>query len=462
MINERENKSEDTVCDFCTGTGSFLIKSSIYSKNLIGCENNDERYSLAKCNFILHDLDSLNLFHNSCFNQKFDKYDKVIINPPFSCPCPDSLEEDTVGWKDFKEEQKFVLYQVQLLKDGGIGACIIPRSNLNNTVKKTNEFKQLLLKYCTILKIINCNSKVFVPNASVECAIIIFKKEIFNTETLIYDYTEDGYEIKKNNRIKVKDAVIKEQTRLITYDNDWNFQKEINLDLNIEKLINEYNKNNIFKKIIEVPLKEIFLKLKYEDLNQYKYLIQINGLYFDKNFIFYIPNNVSDIYYLCLTKLSNQNIKQIKNNFDENFLKINNDIVIENAQLKEWQNLKIGDYFSIESIKNKFKIKKSEEGKYPLISSSGTNNGISKYINNYSFEGECLTIARNGTVGSCFYQNGIFGITSDVLILTKKRDLNYHIWAMMINYILPKKYSYSNKLTIEKLLNEIILIPIFN
>ena len=134
---------------------------------------------------------------------------------------------------------------------------------------------------------------------------------------------------------------------------------------------------------------------------------------------------------------------------------------IQINEIKEWKKLKIGDYFEIMSVKKKF-LKTQPEGKYPLISSSGTNNGISKYINDYSFEGECLTIARNGTVGSCFYQNGIFGITSDVLILTKKRDLNYHIWAMMINYILPKKYSYSNKLTIEKLLNEIILIPIFN
>ncbi len=32
---------------------------------------------------------------------------------------------------------------------------------------------------------------------------------------------------------------------------------------------------------------------------------------------------------------------------------------------------------------------------------------------------------------------------------------------MMINYYLPKKYSYSNGLTIEKILNEEINIPIF-
>ena len=35
------------------GTGSFLIKSSNYTKLLYGCENGDERYSLAKCNFMI-------------------------------------------------------------------------------------------------------------------------------------------------------------------------------------------------------------------------------------------------------------------------------------------------------------------------------------------------------------------------------------------------------------------------
>ena len=33
------------------------------------------------------------------------------------------------------------------------------------------------------------------------------------------------------------------------------------------------------------------------------------------------------------------------------------------------------------------------------------NNGITKFINDYSYDGECLSIARNGSAGSCFYHN---------------------------------------------------------
>ena len=70
---------------------------------------------------------------------------------------------------------------------------------------------------------------------------------------------------------------------------------------------------------------------------------------------------------------------------------------------------------------------------------------------------------RNGSVGSSFYQTGKIGITTDIIILksNNKNIINFHIWAMMLNYILLQKYNYSNKLSIDKLLNEIIPIPLF-
>ena len=203
MIKELNIKKDDIILDFCTGTGSFLLEASKYSKNLIGCECNEERYALSKCNFILNDLDYSNLYYNSCFNQNFPKVDKSIINPPFSCNCPDeNVEENTTNWKSYKEEQKFLLYQIQYLKENGLGACIIPRSNFSVS-KNIDKFKKELLKHIEILKIINCNNKVFYPVANVECCIIIYKrikslKEYkISKNVKIINYTNDGYEIKK-------------------------------------------------------------------------------------------------------------------------------------------------------------------------------------------------------------------------------------------------------------------------
>ena len=395
LLNIQEN---DSICDFCTGTGSFLIKSK--AKKLIGCENNEERYSLAKCNFILNNLDYSHLYYNSCFNQNFDKYDKVIINPPFSCNCPDSLVEiDETNWKKYNGEQKFILYQVQLLKENGIGAVIIPRSNINNSNKKSNLFKIELLKHVQILKIINCNSKVFMPNASVECAIIIFKKcKNLSKNVEIINYLDDGYELKKNIRIKIKDSIIKKQIKNLTHENDWNYIEEINIDIDILKVISEYNNN------LNYAMNKILILNKEYDKCSFKIFIEYN--------IF-----------------------------------------------KDWDKLKINDYFIIIKPKKIFKISITNNGMIPLISSSGQNNGISKFIDDFSYEGDCITVARNGTVGSSFYQTKKIGVTTDIIILKPISNVNLYIWSIMLNYTLPQKYSYNNKITLDKLMNEIILIP---
>ena len=168
-----------SLIDFCTGTGSFLIKGSKFTNSLYGCEIGDERYSLAKCNFILNNLNCSNLKYNSCFNEKYESnyFDVSIINPPFSNKCQDELNPNNkTNWKSYTKEQRFIMYQVELLREGGIGCCIVPRNNFNNNIKANNEFKKNLMNYCQILEVITCNNKVFVPNANVECTILIFRK----------------------------------------------------------------------------------------------------------------------------------------------------------------------------------------------------------------------------------------------------------------------------------------------
>ena len=415
MVKELDIKETDTVLDFCTGTGSFLLEAGKYSKHLIGCECNEERFTLTKCNFILNGYDYKQLYHNSCFNQKFPKVDKSIINPPFSCDIPDEdVEENITNWKSYNEEQKFLLYQVQCLKEGGLGACIIPRSNFNNNVKQTNEFKKELLHHIKILKIINCNSKIFKPVASSECAIIIYRRmkttdKIYVSNTIkVINYTNDGYDFNKNLRVKVKEPEIKEQIRKLSYNDDWNYTIEINEDLNIKLLLQQ-------------DLLTTFNK-------------QINE---------------------CITQ-NNDPINIIKY-FEQKMIQVNNIII------KEWINIKIKDYFNSIVPSKIFQIKKTEIGDYPLISSSGLNNGITKYINDYSYDGTCLSIARNGTVGSCFVQHGKFGITTDIILLNAKKNnkCNLHIFLLILTYYLKQKYTYTNKLSKPKLMEEIIKYPIF-
>ena len=423
----KDNQHKDIkLIDFCTGTGSFLIKGSKFTNSLYGCEIGDERYSLAKCNFILHDLDHNNLRYNSCFNEKYESnyFDISIINPPFSNKCKDELNpNNNTNWKSYTKEQRFIMYQVELLKENGIGCCIVPRNNFNNNIKANNEFKKSLMNYCQILEVINCNSKVFVPNANVECTILIFRKynncEIDNLnndksndyQTKIIDYSDDGFKIKKNIRYYDHKATIKEQLRILKFNDDWNYQNSLNLitDDILIQMINTYNINYI------------------HSFN--KYIINKNLVNKERNKIIW-------------------------------------DELIKITKLKEWKEFKISDLMDLLPNRKLIGSKKTPKGQYPLISTGQNNHGIIRYINNYEYDGEnhkYITCAMTGSSGSSFYQPFKFMVTDRVRVLEIKKDIdiNPHLISLIMNYSLINKYSYTNGLTIDKILNETVSIPIF-
>ena len=134
--------------------------------------------------------------------------------------------------------------------------------------------------------------------------------------------------------------------------------------------------------------------------------------------------------------------------------------IIEYSKVKYWKVIRINEYFETIKIKP-LKINECLDGIYPLVSSCSGNNGICKYINKYLVEGEYISVARNGSVGSSFYQTGQISITTDIILLKPLKDINLHLVAMILNNYLPSRYSYSNKLSNDKLMNEIINIPIF-
>ena len=411
-----------SLIDFCTGTGSFLIKGSKFTNSLYGCEIGDERYSLAKCNFILNNLNCSNLKYNSCFNEKYESnyFDISIINPPFSNKCQDELNPNNkTNWKSYTKEQRFIMYQVELLREGGIGCCIVPRNNFNNNIKANNEFKKKLMNYCQILEVITCNNKVFVPNANVECTILIFRKynncEIDNLnndksndyQTKIIDYSDDGFKIKKNIRYYDHKPVIKEQLRILKPNDDWNYQNLLNdiTDKILIQMINEYNNNYNYA------------------LNKY---------------------------------IINKNIQhdEYNNLVFKTFIEFN--------KVYHWKLFRIGYLIELVNVKKRFKVDESEKGIYPLITRTSKDNGITKFINDYSIDFNCFTIAPSGSVGYCFYHEYFIGVDGIIKVFKLKDiNINPHLIAMMITHNLTNKYSYTNGLTIDKILNEIVNIPIF-
>lgn len=137
---------------------------------------------------------------------------------------------------------------------------------------------------------------------------------------------------------------------------------------------------------------------------------------------------------------------------------------LDNIKLKNWIKIKIGDYFDI--INNyKGYVEKSKSGIYPLVPPLVTipdYNGISTYIDIYSLYGNYLTIASNGSSGVTFHQKGKFAVDKQIKVLQLKKDkeLYLDLFAVCCSYFLTQKYSYTNGLTEDKMLNEVIHYPI--
>lgn len=127
-----------------------------------------------------------------------------------------------------------------------------------------------------------------------------------------------------------------------------------------------------------------------------------------------------------------------------------------------WQSFKINDLFKVE--KGVEIISNTENGNIPLISSTATNNGITKYINDGKllFSKNKITVASNGSVGETFYQNTNFYATADVNILTPKFNMNQFIALFLVSIIRNEKYKfdYGRKWGKSRMENSIIKLPI--
>ncbi len=172
-------------------------------------------------------------------------------------------------------------------------------------------------------------------------------------------------------------------------------------------------------------------------------------------------------------------LKTIKIKNNENYLKfLNNNIkflelknfletinIFSNFHIQEYENYKITDLFDIIIPKKTKKIYNTNNGNFPLISSSKFNNGIVKLIDtfDYDYEKNILTLATNGSIGSCFIHIGKISVSSDIYILEPKQEMALEQLEYFTKFIfeLSNKYSYNNKLKIDKLKKEIIFIPKF-
>lgn len=218
-------QEDSAVLDICVGSGGFSAVSygiierkvrksgnptyekleNIKEKQIIGVEIDEDMYSLAFSNMILHGDGKSNLYKgNSLTNFEVEQIedengklksitfeDKIkelqpnvsLMNPPYN----DDAAPD------------FILRLCKLLKMGGNGvktACVIvPSSCLRKKIETTKE----IFKIAKLKSVIDVSGGLFTSqNINVKTSIFIFEvgKE-HKGETYFYDMKEDGYKYSK-------------------------------------------------------------------------------------------------------------------------------------------------------------------------------------------------------------------------------------------------------------------------
>lgn len=113
-----------------------------------------------------------------------------------------------------------------------------------------------------------------------------------------------------------------------------------------------------------------------------------------------------------------------------------------NTQSWSWFNY--SDIFNITTSKDN-NLVEAIDGNTPYISSTQMKNGVSQWINaEPSQESNTITVARNGSVGSAFYQPIEYVASpDDVRIFSPKFKMNKYIGIFLTTLIEQEKYRYA-------------------
>lgn len=214
-------KSSDIILDPCCGTAGFLVSAftmmkeqinnnvhltkaerdrelkSIKQERIFGTESESDGviYGLACLNMIFRGDGNTNIKHKDCFTQQYGfKFDKVLINPPYS-----QSKKGTNG----TSEIKFIDYCLKNLKPSGLLCAIIPYS----IMCEHNKWRKTLIKQHTIIASISVPPELFYPLSSPAVIILIKAHEAQNGKPVfLARITDDGYEIDRKKRSKVRDG----------------------------------------------------------------------------------------------------------------------------------------------------------------------------------------------------------------------------------------------------------------
>ena len=238
-------KLGETIADFACGTGGFLTSAlkelekqrktaedvDKYANSVYGIEKKALPFLLCATNLLLHDIDNPNIIHGNSLEKNVrdytedDKFDIIIMNPPYGGNEKDSVKQNFPS--DLRSGETADLFMSVImwrLKKNGRCAIILPDGFLFGTDNAKVSIKKKLLAEYNLRMVIRLPHSVFAPYTSITTNILFFDKTKPTKE--IWFYRLDMPENYKNFS-KTKPMKLEHFEPAIEWNKD---KKEINSD----------------------------------------------------------------------------------------------------------------------------------------------------------------------------------------------------------------------------------------
>jgi type I restriction enzyme M protein len=190
-------KLGESIYDPACGTGGFMACSIDLLKEQIktaedqqllqtavsGVEKKQLPHLLCTTNMMLHGIEVPRQIRQGNTLKRplssiddSEMVDVIVTNPPFGGSEEDGIEKNFPSELQTKETADlFLQYIIEMLKDGGRAAVVLPDGTLFGEGVKT-KIKKLLLEECNLHTLVRLPNSVFAPYTSIKTNILFFEK----------------------------------------------------------------------------------------------------------------------------------------------------------------------------------------------------------------------------------------------------------------------------------------------
>lgn len=439
MARVSQLSAKDVVLDPCCGTGSFLVTAMsmmtkqataseiehIKQNQLYGFELQSELSTLAISNMIVRHDGKSNIYAGDCFSEEAAtimsraKATIGLMNPPYS------QEKKKIDADKTANEMKFVLRLLSMLQPGGRAAVVVPVAcALGNKFKE--ERRQLLQNH-TLDAVFSMPNDIFYPTATNICVMvwIAHRPHRANYKTFFGFCKDDGFEKRK----KLGRIDVKHQWPEIL--NQWVDLYETREQKDGLSALHAVTTNDEW-------ICEAYMDTNYSSLKERDFEIPVRH---------YLAHLVSrGIWSPNLDHKEHERVQL--------------------PDVSEWKSFKVKELFKVESRStSKYPVARDyEPGDVPFVSSTYENNGVSMYVSAEPFvPAHTLSVARNGSVGSCFYHEEAYCIScDDVRVLVPRFSINKYsgIFFRTLFEMQKFKFSYGRKMGTKRMEEIVIRLPV--